>query len=124
MMKLTIILLFLCSLCHAQAHRVFEVIQKKSDVTLSSDNASQARSNALAIITAYTSGADLKVLIDGFENEWFDDIDVFLGDDIESVLSAIESCSNGFYLQHKGKILIDVSETEELCLVTIYTIPN
>jgi hypothetical protein len=122
-MKLTVVLFMLCSLCHAQVNRVFEVIHKKSDVTLTSDNTPKARSNALEIITAYTSGADLKALIDGFENEWFDDVDVFLGDDLKSVLSAIESCSNGFYLQHKGKVAIDVSETEEICLVTIYTIP-
>lgn len=125
-MKILIPLLFICNLCWAQAD-VFDVVKTRSKATLYSNDtiAAAAKRNALAIMSSYQEDDHnlLQAVVDGLNNSWFSDLDVFLGYDMPTLLKSISEVKDAFFLEHKGRILIDVSETNELCLVTIYTIP-
>lgn len=124
-MKLLIPILFICNMAYSQAD-VFEVIKSKANVSLYANDslAGVAKKNALAIMASYQEDDHglLQTVVDGIDNSWFSDLDVFLGDDLQSTLKAIQSVKDAYFIEHEGRVLIDVSETNELCLITIYTI--
>lgn len=122
-MRLVIPLLFLCFT--AQAQDIFTTVQQRASVALCDDKdlIGQAKENATVILSAYRSQGDLQKVVDGFDDRWFNDLDLFISPSIENALEFIEECDNAYFLTHTGKVLIDVTETSDLCVVTIYTMP-
>lgn len=126
-MKILLPLIFIYNICTAQVQDVFDVIKQRADVTLHINDtlAWIAKDNARHLIIAYDEDApeQLQDVVDNFNDSWFNDIDVFLGNDLKEVLSYMQTCTDGFFLAHKGKVVIDVSETYSITVVTIYCIP-
>lgn len=126
-MKLIIPLLFICNLAMSQAQDVHTLIQTRANVYLyRSDSIDQiVKDNARHLIVAYSNDApeDLQMALDNINDSWFNDVDVFVGDDLDMVMEYIGKCDTAFFLEHKGRVVIDVTETQKLCMVTVYTIP-
>lgn len=120
----SVIILLVVSLC-AKAQDIAEVVRLKAPgITIVSNDSLEyiAKDNARHVLIAFNEDdpKDLQNVIDNFDSGWFIDLDVFIGDDVDSVIEFIQSTPHAAFLEHKGKVLIDVSETHDLCLVTIY----
>lgn len=127
LIKMIIPMLF-CFSTQAQVTDVLNVIQSRSSVTLASDEALEfhAKENARHIIIAYNEDdpSDLQNVIDNIPNDWFIDMDVFLGEDLDVVIEHIKATPHAAFIEHAGKVVIDVSQTYDICLVTVYCIPS
>ena len=108
----------------SKAQSLNEAVRLRADVTIISDATLelQAKENARHLIIAYSEDDpyDLQNVIDNLEGGWFVDMDVFLGSDLDSVIESIMDTPHAAFMEHKGKVLIDVSETYDICMVTIY----
>lgn len=123
-MRLIAVLLLLCS--YAQAQDIITAIQQKAPVELCTDKdfIFYAKENARHIVVAYNNNPeDVQEVVDAIDDSWFNDMDLFISEDMASALEYIQDCDNAYFLTHSGKVLIDVTETYNLCVVTIYTIP-
>lgn len=120
----SVIILLVVSLC-AKAQDIAEVVRlRAAGITIVSNDSLEyiAKDNARHVLIAFNEDdpKDLQNVIDNFDSGWFVDLDVFIGDDVDSVFEFIQSTPHAAFLEHKGNVLIDVSETHDLCLVTIY----
>lgn len=128
MRTISIIVLVLIAFT-AKAQSLEDVVRlRNNSVVIASDDSLEwiAKENARHIIIAFNEDNpdDLQNVIDNIESGWFVDMDVFLGDDLDSVIAHIKDTAHTAFDVHPGKILVNVSETYDLCLVTVYCLPN